>query len=73
MDVLKLMKQSPDSEYTIAEISDLFEITKQQAAKRFRKLVKWNMVRKSGERSNLKYTITPWGMKFVRDKGSGKY
>lgn len=73
LDVLKFMTQSPDSEYTIAEISNLFNITRQQASKRFRKLHKWGMVRRRGPQLDIRFTITAWGMKFVRDKESGKF
>lgn len=73
LDVLKLMAQSPDLEFTIDELVELFNVSRHKAIMRFRNLVRWKLIKRRGEGRNLRFKVSKWGMKFLKDKESGLY
>lgn len=65
IDVLKLMAQSPHLEFTIDDLVGLFNISRQKAARRFRVLVRFRLVKRRGEGHNLRFQVSNWGLRYL--------
>ena len=60
---------STNASFTSTDIRIAFDITIEDACVRLKKLRSWGMIKVIKKDRPARYTVTPWGKKFLIDKG----